>query len=452
MASAKQINWGYQFKRNFKGPIDPDTSFLTYNEMINSTLVYNGAIVSVTEDSNDIRNGIYLVLGNDNTGVYTFQKGSSNSTEASLPFFLTFSTEVVEVEYQGTTDNYKVVLKDNEFANLDIIGWNIADDLSNGTYSLIDYSVGDSIYLSKTSKIPTAGDVIFHVGNIVDESRASFPTIYIKNGYGNYAVFLNTDLSNINKVEHTYIGKDNGGNPLLYSLNAYLKGTFISTEGTDLGVAIKDLKSEIKTGLDDIREEFSSKNRITNPFFIEKMKGWTTINDAQFFKTLQGKWIWNTNKVKSQDGLYALKRKGAYIDTFDDRVCLSIQEGSTIQEAANLKKIVSDKEEEFPKLMDISFMYYVVQKGTLKVTLGNTTTTLDLTESSDWAQINTQLSWDGTQGLEISFNSGTDIYGEVKIRAITFQENEVETFKSKYSELLQYSDTLVKMAKEYENT
>jgi hypothetical protein len=448
MAIAKQINWGYQFKRNYRGPIDPDAIFATYTEMITSPLIYNGAIVSVTDDANDERNGIYLILGDDNTGEYTFQKGS-NEAGILLPFLVTYSTKVISVEYQSDTDDYKVTLKDNEFANLDIIGWAIADDLSSGEYAVVEYTVGDSIYLGKSSKRPAAGDTIYQVGNTVDVSRAAFPVIYMKKGYGNFTVFQNSDINNLNKIEHTYIGKDNIGNPLLYSLNTYLKGTFISTEGTDLGAAVKDLGEEIETGLNNVREEFSFKNRITNPFFLEKMKGWTTVNDANFFRTLQDIWIWNTNKALTQNGLYAVKRKGAYIDTFNNKVCLSIQEGIAYQEASNLKKIISDKEEEYPKLMDISFMYYVTKGGTLKITLGSNSSTLTLDASTDWEQLNTQLSWDGAAGLEISFTNGTKAYAEIKIRTVIFQENEVETFKNKYAELFSYSDTLVKMAKEY---
>lgn len=446
---AKQINWGYQFKRNFRGPIDPDTIFKTYEEMINSQLIYNGAIVAVTEDDNVVRRGIYIILGNDNTGVYTFHKGTSDNGALGLPLILTHSTEVLEVKYQGSaTDLYKIILEDNTLANLDIIGWNISDDLSTGEYCMIEYSLEDAIYIKASSKRPKPGDIIYHVGNTVDPARAACPTIYLKNAFGEYTVFNNNALDNIFKERHTYIGKDNVGNPILYSLNAYLKGTFLSTEGVDLGEALKDLTKELQSGFNDMREEFSSNNRVTNPFFLEKMKGWTTVNDARFFKTLQGKWIWSANTAKTQDGLYSLKRRGAYIDTFDERICLSIQEGSVIQEAKNLRKIVSDKVEEFPKLMDISFMYYVVQPGTMKVTLGNTTVTFPFEKSEEWAQLKTQMSWDGTTSLEISFNSGNELYGEVKVRAITFQENEIETFKNKYSELLEYSDVLVEMAKE----
>lgn len=445
---AKQINWGYQFKRNFKGPIDPDTTFKTYEEMVNSPLLYNGAIVSVTDDESVARQGIYLILGNDDTGVYTYHKGSSNKGAVGLPFILTHSTEVLEVVYQGDTDLYKIVLRDNEFANLDIIGWNITDDLSKGDYAEVEYSLEDAVYIKPSAKRPSPGDTIFHIGNLVDPARVYFPAVYIKNGFGEYTVFKNTSIDTVNTERHTYIGRDNVGNPILYSLNAYLKGTFLSNDGVDLGEALKDLTQEIQTGLNDLREEFSSQNRITNPFFLEKLKGWTTVNDARFFKTLQGKWIWNTNLAKTQEGLYSLKRRGAYIDTFDERICLSIQEGSVLQEAKNLRKIVSDKVEEFPKLMDISFMYYVVQPGTMKVTLGNTTITFPFDKSEEWAQIKTQMSWDGTASLEISFNSGSELYGEVKVRAITFQENEIETFKNKYSELLEYSDVLVEMAKE----
>lgn len=445
---AKQINWGYQFKRNFKGPIDPDTTFKTYEEMVNSPLLYNGAIVSVTDDESVARQGIYLILGNDDTRVYTYHKGSSNKGAVGLPFILTHSTEVLEVVYQGDTDLYKIVLQDNEFANLDIIGWNIADDLSKGDYAKVEYSLEDAVYIKPSAKRPSPGDTIFHIGNLVDPARVYFPAVYIKNGFGEYTVFKNTSIDTVNTERHTYIGRDNVGNPILYSLNAYLKGTFLSNDGVDLGEALKDLTQGIQTGLNDLREEFSSQNRITNPFFLEKLKGWTTVNDARFFKTLQGKWIWNTNLAKTQEGLYSLKRRGAYIDTFDERICLSIQEGSVLQEAKNLRKIVSDKVEEFPKLMDISFMYYVVQPGTMKVTLGNTTITFPFDKSEEWAQIKTQMSWDGTASLEISFNSGSELYGEVKVRAITFQENEIETFKNKYSELLEYSDILVEIAKE----
>jgi len=47
--------------------------------MINSALIYNGAIVSVTSDTNDNRNGIYLVRGNDGSGTYTFTKGGTGN-------------------------------------------------------------------------------------------------------------------------------------------------------------------------------------------------------------------------------------------------------------------------------------------------------------------------------------------------------------------------------------
>ena len=137
---AKQINWGYQFKRNFRGTVDPDTAFKTYEEMVNRPLLDSGAVVSVNEDENTAKQGIYRILGNDDTGVYTYNKGSSNKGAVGLPFILTHSTEVLGVIYQGDTDLYKIVLQNNEFVNLDIIGWNIADNLSKGDYAEVEYS------------------------------------------------------------------------------------------------------------------------------------------------------------------------------------------------------------------------------------------------------------------------------------------------------------------------
>lgn len=447
----KQINWGYQFQRNGRGPLDPDSTFATYDDMINSALIYNGAIVSVTSDTNDNRNGIYLVRGNDDSGTYTFTKGGTGNGQVGLPILLGDSASVISVDYQDSDNTYKVSLSGNSFANLDIVGWGMNDSLTMGTYSKIEYSLGDAIYIKKGNKIPIPGDVLYHVGNEITPERQIFGALFLRDGVPMQGVFVNSSTSSINKNLHSGIRKDSAGNPQLYSENALIKGIFLDTKNRNISEEIDKTNSTLTTSIADLRDEFSSNNLINNPFFLESMKGWTTKNDAVFFTALGGKWLYNKNLNLTQDGIYSAKRKGAYIDTFDNKVCLSIQEGFVEQKAENLKTIVSDNPIDYPVWVNLNFVCWVIQSGKLSVKLGNATTEFNLENTSGWIQIKTVLPWNGEDGLELSFLNGTKIYAELKIRGIILEIDGTETLKRKYAELFAYSQTLVQMAKERES-
>lgn len=447
----KQINWGYQFQRNGRGPLDPDSTFATYNDMINSALIYNGAIVSVTSDINDNRNGIYLVRGNDSLEIYTFIKGDIGNGQTGLPILFGESASVISVEYQDSDNTYKVSLSENSFANLDIVGWGINDSLTMGTYSKIEYSLGDAVYIRKGNNIPVPGDILYHVGNEVTKERQIFGALFLRDGVPMQGVFVNSNINNINKSLHSGIIKDSTGNPQLYSENALIKGIFLDINNRNIADEIDKTNNTLAASVADLRDEFSSNNLINNPFFLESMKGWTTKNDAVFFTALGGKWLYNKNLNLTQDGLYSAKRKGAYIDTFDNKVCLSIQEGFVEQKAENLKTIISDTSIDYPVWVNINFVCWVIQPGNLSIKLGNATTEFNLSETSGWIQIKTILPWNGEEGLELSFLNNTNIYAELKIRGIILEIDNTETLKRKYAELFAYSQTLVQMAKERES-
>ena len=82
--------------------------------------MYNGAIVSVTSDINDNRNGIYLVRGNDNLEIYTFIKGDIGNGQTGLPILFGESASVISVEYQDSDNTYKVSLSERLAVNLSI--------------------------------------------------------------------------------------------------------------------------------------------------------------------------------------------------------------------------------------------------------------------------------------------------------------------------------------------
>lgn len=449
----KQINWGYQFKRNARGPIDPDTVFATYEEMSASTKVYNGAVVTVTDDTNSARNGIYFVSGDDESGIYSFKKGLGSQGGAGLPLLVCSQAEVVDIEYQGTDSTYKITLNSNPFQNLDIIGWSISDDLSAGTYSKVAYVLGDCIYINNGDKVPAIGTTIYHLGSTITPSRQVFSAVYVNSqGVPTWATFVNSSMSSINKKAHTSIAEDSAGVARLYSENVYLKGIFIDESNRNLSQEIDTTNTTLEAGLSDLREEFSFSNLLQNPFFLKTMDGWVTANDATFFKTKLGKWVWTKNLSVSQNGLYSSKRKGAYLSVFDNKNVLSIQEGYVYQPPENISEIISSSEVEYPVLVRVSFMCWVVSGGTMVVELGDNKATYTLSKSSGWTKIQTLLSWDGQSGLKISFTSGTDIFADAKIRAVLLEVDDVETLKEKYKELFAHSTTLVAMAKAQEES
>ena len=104
-------------------------------------------------------------------------------------------------------------MSENSFANLDIVGWGMNDSLTMGTYSKIEYSLGDAIYIKKGNKIPIPGDVLYHVGNEVTPERQIFGALFLRDGVPMQGVFVNSSTSSINKNLHSGIRKDSAGNP-----------------------------------------------------------------------------------------------------------------------------------------------------------------------------------------------------------------------------------------------
>lgn len=451
----KQINWGFQFKRNSRGPLDPDLVFETYDDFTKSPSIYNGAIVCVTDDESSNRNGVYWVKENQNVdGQYQFTKLTQTQNQG-LPFFICDSTEVLSVEDNHEDNTKKVKLTYNPFHAFDIIGWNISDDLTEGVYSVIQYVLGDYIYISSSNNAPHSGDIIYHLGNTIDQSRQSFYAYYLEDGHPVQCVFINSSTNSINKNQYIYVKNDESGKPIIHSENSYMIGTFIDVYGNNISDEIRNARSEIQSGLQELRDEFNINNIVYNPFFMSTLDGWTTSNEAQYYFAKNNLWIYTTNNT-TQNGLYSAKRKGAYRGVYDDKTVASIQQGFILQDNESLKLSNIDKTDSV-QYFSVVLMYHAVTPGTLVIQLGSQSKTYEIQKTeTDWLQIKTDFLWDYTGDLKIQYTreltESDQIYAELKVKSIQVVLNDIETLKYKYNQLLSHADTLVQLALEKENS
>ena len=177
------------------------------------------------------------------------------------------------------------------------------------------------------------------------------------------------------------------------------------------------------------------------------MDCWLTRNTAMYFKT-NNKWIM-TNKT-----LLSTKRDGAFVIVENGQAVLRLVRGFIQQKNENLKKITDLDGLEAPYYVTLIFNYKPVTSGTLKVAIqykeqGGTTTQYKaqqyLTQDNEYHTWKSTFLWDGKGDFTVEYT------GEIKIQTIVLRVNEIKNFEKKYSELFEYSDTLVQMAKEYLN-
>lgn len=373
---------------------------------------------------------------------WTLFKIASNDLKGATP--LTQNTTVKEVTEE---DNYyRIIFEDSIFEGNDIVGYNINDDLS-GTYFKIEYVRDGAAYISKDSIPPQKYQVVYHMGNTSDRSRQLALILHEYNGAIVLSQFLNRAIEGINTNYFFRLGQHGVNSWKVYGEDVYFKGTFIDERGRNLSDLVSLNQESLDTGLASIRREFGYENLLNNPFFINGMDCWLTRNTAMYFKA-NNKWIM-TNKT-----LLSTKRDGAFVIIENGQAVLRLVRGFIQQKNENLKKITDLDGLEAPYYVTLIFNYKPVTSGTLKVAIqykeqGGTTTQYKaqqyLTQDNEYHTWKSTFLWDGKGDFTVEYT------GEIKIQTIVLRVNEIKNFEKKYSELFEYSDTLVQMAKEYLN-
>ena len=357
---------------------------------------------------------------------------------------LSISTTVKDITEEQ--NYYRIVFQNDVFLGNDIIGYDINDDLS-GSYFKIEYVREGAAYISKDSKPPKKDQTVYHMGNTSDRSRQLVLILHEYNGALVLSQFLNIAIDNINTNYFFRLGQHGVNSWKIYGEDVYFKGTFIDDRGRNLSDLISINQETLDTSITGIRREFGYENLLNNPFFVDGMNCWITRNTAQYFKA-NGRWI-ITNKT-----MLSTKRDGAYVIIENGQAVLRLVNGFISQKNENLKKITDLDNTKPPYYVTLIFNYKPITAGTLKAVIRyedesgkhqQVKAQQDLTVSDRYATWKSTFLWDGKGDFTIEYN------GEIKIQTLVLKMNEVRNLEMKYSELFEYSDTLVQMAKEYLN-
>lgn len=364
-----------------------------------------------------------------------------NSNIITGPTPLTRTTTVREVIEEE--EYYKIIFEDDIFLGNDIVGYDVQDDLT-GQYFKIEYVREGAAYVSKDSIIPEKYTTVYLMGSTSDRSRQLVLILHEYNGAIVLSQFLNIAIDNINTNYFFRLGQHGVDSWKVYGEDVYFKGTFIDEKGRNLSDLVTINQETIDTGLTSIRREFGYDNLLNNPYFINGMDCWVTRNTAQYFKA-NNKWIM-TNKT-----LLSTKRDGAFVIVENGQAILRLVNGFISQKNSDLKKVTNLDAIDPPYYVTLIFTYKPITDGTLSVAIKNGTGGTSykaqqaLKVDSEYHTWKSTFLWDGEGDFTLEYT------GEIRIQAIVLKMNDVKNFEMKYSELFEYSDTLVKMAKEYLN-
>lgn len=383
-----------------------------------------------------------------------------NSNDIDKVQFLTVSQRVKgatdpvldefgEVTYYGIEFNGEL-----QFKGGDLIGWNLGVDQDGnitGEFTEIAYVANNIAYIGKTVEdyLPSKYDTVYLVGSTSDIVRRCVMAIHPYHGAMVMSQFLNISLDNINTNYTFRLGQHGVNYWKVYGEDVYFKGTFIDEKGRNLSDLVTLNQETIDTGLTGLRREFGYENLLNNPYFIGGMDCWLTRNTATYFKA-GGKFVM-TNKT-----LLSAKRDGAYIIMENGQAVLRLINGFISQKNSNLRKITDLDTRVSPYYVTLIFNYKVITPGTLKISIEDESsegysTPKDVYKATQGLPVvdgtyhtfKSTFLWNGTGDFKLEYN------GEIKIQTLVIKVNEVRTFERQYQELFDYSDTLVKMAKEY---
>lgn len=235
----------------------------------------------------------------------------------------------------------------------------------------------------------------------------------------------------------------------IYSDNAFLRGSFILLNGTDVRTAFAVTEREIKSAVSAVRLDFiENQGFLANPAFLRGSQSWQLQSDSALYAAGQ-------TLIISQNAILAAQTTGAAITTDQNRPVLRIAATTVSQRNADMRQhpdIISDARGlKLPAFVQLAITLRVISEGTLQVFFDGESyegfapsaaflLARKLSPSGDYTTVFYSAPWTATGDFTLSFS------GEAYIRTILLTSDPVETFSKRYQTLFEQSSNLVRIA------
>lgn len=308
---------------------------------------------------------------------------------------------------------------------------------------------------------PMAGDECVLMGNTENPLRQNMilisatedgkPRIDVMDGINkkSFTGCLRARLGNLDGINDSWFPANNQPHgDGLYADNAYLRGTFLLSTGEDIKTKFEIVEGMISSAVESVRQDFAEgEGFLSNPLFADGFNHWSAESDTGFL-TVGNRWIWANGGILSKQG------DGAVLSVDRDRTVINIKNTSIVQKAADyyaLPEIETNVDgKKKPASVYLSFLYKVRKAGRLNVRFDG----LDkagfedfsplaveevLAETEDYRQYTCNGLWNGTGDFTLHFT------GEISVCMIVLSTDEVAALTSKYSTLVEQTDTVVRI-------
>lgn len=235
----------------------------------------------------------------------------------------------------------------------------------------------------------------------------------------------------------------------IYSDNAFLRGSFILRNGTDVRTAFAVTEGKIQSAVSAVRQDFiENQGFLANPAFLRGAQSWQLQSDSALYAAGQ-------TLIISQNAILAAQTTGAAITTDQNRPVLRIAATTVSQRNADMRQrpdIISDARGlKLPAFVQLAITLRVISEGTLQVFFDGESYegfapsaaflfARKLSPSGDYTTVFYSAPWTATGDFTLSFT------GEAYIRTILLTSDPVETFSKRYQTLFEQSSNLVRIA------
>lgn len=163
-----------------------------------------------------------------------------------------------KVNYKGSTDTTVFTFeRADQYQVGDILGWDLYLDTDGnimGTYGTVTSvdTANKTVTISNhnVEVAPFAGTFIYKVGSTSNNQRSLVLVSHLHQGVPTITQYHNSSVDNLFKDYTLIVGKDNVHDCNLFAEEVYLKGTFINSDGTNIGDSVSTI-AEVKTTADE---------------------------------------------------------------------------------------------------------------------------------------------------------------------------------------------------------
>lgn len=322
------------------------------------------------------------------------------------------------------------------------VAWVLASEFEG-----VEPMVGDECVLMGNTENPLRQNMI-----LISATEDGKPRIDVMDGINkkSFTGCLRARLGNLDRIDDSWFPASNQPHgDGLYADNAYLRGTFLLSTGEDIKTKFEIVEGMISSAVESVRQDFAEgEGFLSNPLFADGFNHWSAKSDTGFL-TVGNSWIWANGGILSKQG------DGAVLSVDRDRTVVNIKNTSIVQKAADYYALPeietnADGKKEAASVY-LSFLYKVRKAGRLSVRFEGLDKTgfenfsplnvrnMALEETEDYRQFTRSGLWNGTGDFTLRFT------GEISVCMIVLSTDEVAALTSKYSTLVEQTDTVVRI-------